>query len=182
METSPGFRFAGFWRRFNAYGIDATLIFIAAWLLDTFVLDNAFAQTAEDFKTLTDAANALGTGNVTPELKATAEAALISSFTGGSIIPVNEYAMITLSALYNILFVCGTWQATPGKHWLGIKVVMKDGRKLTLLESAIRHSISGISMLPLGLGYITMFFTRDKLALHDIICNTRVIYKGGDDV
>ena len=46
---------------------------------------------------------------------------------------------------------------------------------LEAVSHAIRHTFTGLSMAPLGLGYITMLFTKQNLALHDIICNTRVI-------
>ena len=175
-EESETITYAGFWRRFNAYGIDATILFIVAWMLDACFANSALAQSPEELKTLTDAVTALQTGNVSPELRAIAIESVQRSMLGGSIIPgPSALLMGSLSAIYNILFAAGTWQATPGKHWLGIKIVMTGGRRLTLLESTIRHTVTGLSMAPLGLGYITMLFTKQNLALHDIICNTRVI-------
>lgn len=178
MMEPESFRYAGFWRRFNAYGIDATIVLVITWLLDTLLLGQVFAQTPDDFKALTDAVATLQSGTITPEMQATAKESLLRSMLGGSIIPgPNHYLMMVVSAVYNILFVAGKWHATPGKHWLRITVLMKDGRPLTLLESAIRHTVTGVSMAPLGLGYATMFFSRQKLALHDMICNTRVVYR-----
>ena len=170
--------YATFLRRFNAYGIDATIVFIVAWLIDILLGGSAFAQQGvpDELLHINEMMVALQSGTISPEVKTLVIESITRSFLGGSIIPgPSQYLMGAISALYNILFVAGKWQATPGKHWLGIKVVMKGGRRLTLLESTIRHTVSGITMLPLGLGYMTMFFTRQKLALHDIICNTRVI-------
>lgn len=172
---APTVNYAHFFRRFNAYGIDATLVFAVAYLLDLLV-GSAFAQVPEDLRALVDTMNQLQAGNITPDMQQQAGDALLRSMLGGSVIGgPSEYLMGTISAFYNILFVAGAWQATPGKHWLGLKVTMEGGRRLTLLESAIRHSVSGISMLPLGAGYVTIFFTRKRLALHDLLCNTRVI-------
>ncbi len=173
--------YAGFWRRFNAYSIDATIVLILAWMVDYAIVSNpAFAQSPDDFRAVADAVRAMQTGQITPELMATAKSSLFDSMFGGSIIGVNQFLMAATSAFYNIFFVIGDWQATPGKHWLGMKVVHADGSRLTLLQSALRHAASGISMLPLGLGCITIFYSKEKLAPHDMLCHTRVILRTRD--
>ena len=168
--------YAGFWRRFNAYGIDATFVVIAAWLIQYALTGNAaLAQTPDDLKQLTDALTAAQSGQVPPQLMDSVKASLISSMVGGSAIGPNEIITMVVSAIYNILFACGEWQATPGKRWLRMKIINADGSKLTLKQSAMRHAMSGLSMLPLGLGCLTICYTREKLAPHDMICHTRVI-------
>jgi uncharacterized RDD family membrane protein YckC len=167
--------YASFWRRFNAYGIDATIVLLIAWGLDVLLLGNAFAQSPDDFKQLTDAMTALQTGQSDPALVAMAKESLIRSMLGGSIIGPNEYLTILVSAIYNIFFVASTWQATPGKKWLHSKIVHKNGAPLTVWQSAMRHALSGLSMLPMGLGCLTIFYTRERLAPHDMLCHTRVV-------
>jgi len=167
--------YAGFWRRFNAYGIDASIVAFLAWLIDSFILQNAFAQTPNELQQLNDLVNAMQTGVVSPALMDTVKESLVDSMLGGSVIGPNSYVMIVVSAIYNILFVTGTWHATPGKHWLGMKVVHRDGSPLTLRQSIARHAFSGISMLPLGLGCVTIGVTAEKTAPHDMICHTRVV-------
>ena len=166
--------YAGFWRRLNAYGVDSLLVSIITVLLGWFVGD-AFAQapSAQDVQTLID------TGWVSPD---TDPQAVLQQLTGGGSLAdsfsLSDFLLpLLVSAAYNIFFVAGNWQATPGKHWSKMQVAMVDGRRLTLLESAIRHVVSGLSISLCGLGYITMFFTKEKTALHDIICNTRVIVR-----
>ena len=173
----PPFRYAGFWKRFNAYGIDGTIVLILSVLIGWY-LPEAHAQTADELQQLNNAIAALqGNGPVDPGLQQTAQSAIMRSLTGGSLIPfVNDNLFMAISALYNIGFVAGKWQATPGKRWCGIVVVMQNGARLTLIQSAMRHALSGISILAGGLGYITMFFNPEKCALHDILCTTRVIY------
>ncbi|MFZ4541887.1 MAG: RDD family protein [Rickettsiales bacterium] len=167
--------YAGFWRRFNAYGIDATFVVIIAWLLDMVLPGSAMAQTPEDFQKISDLVLALQTGQVTPERMAMVRQSLKDSMLGGSMIPIDTILLIVTSAVYNILFVISDWQATPGKHWLGMKVVTKQGEKLNWLQSTLRHVTSGLAMLPLGLGNITIFYSREKCAPHDFICGTRVV-------
>ena len=169
--------YAGFWKRFNAYGIDGTLVLILSILIDQ-LFGTAHAQgiSPDDLQQLNNAVAALQGGTVDPALQSGAQDAVMRSLMGGSLIPfVNDNLFMAISAIYNIAFVASDWQATPGKRWCKIEVVMQDGSRLTWLQSALRHAATGISMLMGGLGYITMFFTREKLALHDIICKTRVI-------
>jgi 8-oxo-dGTP pyrophosphatase MutT (NUDIX family) len=85
------------------------------------------------------------------------------------------FLSLAVSAIYNIFFVASSWQATPGKRWCNLMVVMKDGSAPSLTQSAYRHAASGISMLLLGAGYLTMAFNREKASLHDLICDTRVV-------
>lgn len=173
--------YTGFWRRFNAYGIDATIVMLIAWMLDAFITP-AFAQGLSDADQLQaqlaqiqQLVTALQTGQITPEMMALVKQSLMDSMLGGSIIGPDKYMMIAVSALYNILFVISPWRATPGKRILGMEVVHRDGTPLTLMQSAARHTLSGLSMLPLGLGCVTIAFTREKTAPHDMFCATRVV-------
>ncbi len=169
---------AGFWKRFNAYGVDATIVLIFTWLIGWLVGLDAHAQQlgADDIRALNQAIAALQGGQVDPSLQTNAQDALLRSLLGGSLIPVvNDHLFMLLSAFYNISFVAGEWQATPGKRWCGIKIIMADGSPLSWTQSAYRHAMSGVSMLLGGIGYVTIFFTKEKLALHDIICKTRVV-------
>ncbi len=178
MENAPFVVYAGFWRRFNAYGIDATIVLVISWFLSWQLgITAAASGTAPlDVQTIQTLLDGAASGNMDPTLVATAQGGLKRSLLGGSFISlVDENFFMLVSALYNIFFICGTWQATPGKRWLDLQVTTQDGARLTLQQSALRHAASGLSMLLGGLGYITMFFTKDKLALHDIICNTRLL-------
>lgn len=170
--------YAGFWRRFNAYSIDAMIVAVLTFLPDLLFGGSALAQTAEDIEALKQAGLIPETG----DSQALLQTLLAQSGGGESLSSMIESSLMSvalaaiISAIYNIGFVASRWQATPGKHWLGLKVVTADGDRLTLAQSAIRHLMSGISVVVLcGLGYLTMPFNREKAALHDMICNTRVI-------
>lgn len=175
--------YAGFWRRFNAYGIDATIVLAIAWGIGYLTGLDAHAQAVspEDMKTINNAIAALqGNGQLDPALRnsleTNAQDALVRTLLGGSSISlVNEKLFALISAIYNIAFVVSEWQATPGKRWLGMRVVMADGAPLNWWQATFRHAMSGVSMLLGGIGYVTIPFTKEKLALHDMICNTRVV-------
>jgi uncharacterized RDD family membrane protein YckC len=166
--------YAGFWRRKAAYGIDVMIVLVlyalASWLLGSV----AHAQTAADLQVLKD------TGWLSPDADASALLQQLQAQSGDGSTSIGSFVAemflsLLVSAFYNIWFVAGPWQATPGKHWLGMKVVGADGARLSLAQSALRHAANGLSMAILGLGYVTMAFNPEKAALHDMIAKTRVV-------
>jgi len=64
---------------------------------------------------------------------------------------------------------------TLGKMAAGIAIVRMDGSPLTILRCLGRLAGYGLSGLPLELGFIMAAFTDKKRALHDYICDTRVV-------
>jgi uncharacterized RDD family membrane protein YckC len=89
-----------------------------------------------------------------------------------------------LSTLANFAFAIGitTWflgrfGATPGKMAFGLVVVHPDGRSISYSRAFGRYFAEIISSLTLGIGYLIAAFDDEKRALHDRICDTRVVYK-----
>ena len=74
-------------------------------------------------------------------------------------------------------FFLGKFAATPGKMACGLKVLTAEGESVSYLRAAGRHLSEYISSLILAIGYIMAAFDQEKRALHDRICNTRVIRK-----
>lgn len=66
--------------------------------------------------------------------------------------------------------------ATPGKMALGLKVVRSNGDSLGWGVAIGRYFMSIVSALILAIGYIMAGFDSEKRALHDRVCDTRVIY------
>jgi uncharacterized RDD family membrane protein YckC len=81
---------------------------------------------------------------------------------------------IVLAATYEGVFV-GRFGATPGKMALHLKVVMSDGSPVPMGRAFARYFAKLLSSLTLMIGYIIAGFDQEKRALHDHICNTRVI-------
>lgn len=163
--------YAPFRKRLYAYGYDSTLITIFSFLANPLLDSAAHAQQSaeQQIQTLV-AAGLLPEGTNATNLVSGMFSQMGASFTWADfVIP------ILASAIYNIFFTAGEWQATPGKRFCGIYVANADGSRLTLLQSAIRHVASGLSVLVGGLGYLPIFFTRQRTAWHDMICQTRVI-------
>lgn len=65
--------------------------------------------------------------------------------------------------------------ATPGKMALGLRVVRASGGPITWGLAIGRHFSKYISGLILGVGYFMAGWDVEKRALHDRICDTRVI-------
>ena len=72
-------------------------------------------------------------------------------------------------------FFLGKFGQTPGKMALGLKVIRSDGSALTYGRGFGRYFGTVLSGLVLAIGYIMAAFDEEKRALHDHICDTRVI-------
>lgn len=76
--------------------------------------------------------------------------------------------------LYSTFFV-GCFAATPGKMACSIKIVTGDGERVGYARAAGRFFAEILSSLFFCLGYFILVFDKEKRALHDYICNTRVV-------
>lgn len=66
-------------------------------------------------------------------------------------------------------------QATLGKRALGIKVVNRDGERLSFMHALGRWFAAGLSYLIFYVGFLMAAFTEKKQALHDLIASTYVV-------
>jgi uncharacterized RDD family membrane protein YckC len=82
---------------------------------------------------------------------------------------------IVMGWLYFSLFESGTWQATPGKRLMSIKVTNLSGEKIGFGKATARYFAKFLSSLILCIGYLMAAFTQRKQALHDMICETLVL-------
>ncbi len=84
---------------------------------------------------------------------------------------------LVLPAAYEIWFV-GKYAATPGKMACKIKVVTGDNGQVSYARATGRYFAKIISWLSFGIGFIMIATDDQKRALHDRICDTRVIKSG----
>lgn len=75
---------------------------------------------------------------------------------------------------YEVFFV-RKYDATPGKLAMGLKLLRADGSSLSAGRIVGRYFATFLSALTLLIGYIIAAFDDEKRALHDRICDTRVI-------
>jgi uncharacterized RDD family membrane protein YckC len=145
--AAPAYRFAGFWIRLAAYAVDETLC-LAAFLGVQLIVVLAGAAVF---------------GFEATEQYLMAHEAL------------DDVIGLFIVLAYQGFFLSGAWQATPGKRLCGLYVIRSDGTRLTAAIAALRYLCYFLSFLPLGAGFVMMFWTKEHKALHDIICGTRVV-------
>lgn len=88
---------------------------------------------------------------------------------------VNQIVSIGLGLLYSIYFIKKN-DATPGKKWLGLKLVRADGSSLSTGRIVGRYFAEWVSLFTIYIGYLMAAFDKEqRRALHDRMCDTRVI-------
>lgn len=140
-----GFIYGGFWRRFVAFMLDAIILTVI-----NFPIQLIFGIYA-----------AAGSDRGNPRIS------------GGAIALVYVLSLATQLVYY-------TWfisqkGATPGKRVMGLKVITPDGGPISVGRAAGRFFAQILSGLILSIGFIIAAFDREKRALHDYICGTRVV-------
>jgi uncharacterized RDD family membrane protein YckC len=144
-------RYAGFWIRFVAKLIDIAILVGFSLLLARFFGGNSVSLALLD-----------------PNDPAMVMNFLMHELT---LLLVN----IVIALAYDWFFLA-KYEATPGKLLFGLKVVRSDGSKLTTGRIIGRHFAEFINGLILYIGYVIAAFDDEKRALHDHICDTRVIH------
>jgi uncharacterized RDD family membrane protein YckC len=85
-------------------------------------------------------------------------------------------ALMTLLVIGYYTFFWTLVGYTPGKAILGLKVVRKNGGKLSFGRSLLRFFSYWISMLPLFLGFFWVLWDSKRQGWHDKIAGTQVLY------
>jgi len=86
-----------------------------------------------------------------------------------------DFVGIILGWLYFALQESSNYQATVGQRALKLKVVDYNFEKISFLRATGRHFAQLISILTFMIGYLMIFFTKRRQALHDMIAKTLVI-------
>ena len=79
---------------------------------------------------------------------------------------------------YYIFFEMSWNGQSPGKRWMGLRVICTNGTPITLTESIIRNLVRLIDFLPFyyGLGVVTMFINDQSRRLGDLAAGTLVVW------
>lgn len=83
---------------------------------------------------------------------------------------------------YMVLFEVLNEGRTPGKHWLGLKVIHDDGTPIGWASSLTRNLLRFVDMLPFGyfLGAICSLWHPSFKRLGDLAAGTLVVYRERD--
>jgi uncharacterized RDD family membrane protein YckC len=152
VMPAAGMRYAGFWWRVLAFLIDSVILGTVSSILQyamfpSMMTNTPIAPGANPFETLG------------PALARAGWAILVSTL---------------FSLTYSAWFI-GALGATPGLMALGLKVVRPDGSPIGYGRAVARYFAAMLSGMILGIGYLLVAFDAEKRALHDMICDTRVI-------
>jgi uncharacterized RDD family membrane protein YckC len=143
---SAALEYAGFWTRFAASFVDGIIL----WFINMAVMLLWMLALRTTFS---------------PEGE-TLRAILIQFILMG--------VQLAIGVTYEVWFI-GKYGATPGKMACKIKVVTPEGAAVTYGRAFGRYFAKLLSGLILCIGYIMAAFDDEKRALHDRICDTRVI-------
>lgn len=78
---------------------------------------------------------------------------------------------------YCAIMESSSWQGTFGKHIMKIKVIDKNGERLTPMLSLRRNTMKILSFIVLSAGFIWILFDRKRQGWHDKIAKTFVVNK-----
>jgi uncharacterized RDD family membrane protein YckC len=149
QQVQGGVRYAGFWIRVGAYLIDLVILLVPMIIL-MIILAAAIGLGARNATNLTPAG--------------------LAGYLGLNVV------LYIIPILYHVLFLRSRWHATPGKRLLGLHVVTTAGERLTGWRAFGRTYAYAFSAIPLFVGFMMIGWNKEKKALHDLICDTRVIY------
>jgi uncharacterized RDD family membrane protein YckC len=144
--SSSGLEYAGFWIRVAAILIDAVALSVVNWVLSMALFGSLLVSAAS------------------PE-RIGAALAGVAAF----------YLVAFIVALGYEIFFTAQFAATLGKMALGLKVIRGQGGPITYGLSTGRYFSKIISGMIFGIGYMMAGWDPEKRALHDRICDTRVI-------
>lgn len=144
--------YGGFWIRFAAKFLDGLICGVVSWLLQTGLFLLVFGSMVMKPGADVDAMASRGI------------ATLCLSYAVGLAVGIS----------YVVGFV-GRYGATPGKMACGLKIVYADGSRIGYGRATGRYFAELLSAMIFCVGYIIAAFDDEKRALHDRICDTRVI-------
>ena len=82
-----------------------------------------------------------------------------------------------LGLVYVAYFESSSWQATPGKMCVGIKVTDLQGNRISFLRALWRNLAKWLSNITLFIGYLMCIWTKKRQCLHDMVSGCLVVTK-----
>ena len=101
---------------------------------------------------------------------------LLKAFFNFDLVEISEIIAFIIGLFYYVNLTSSIMQATIGKYLLGVIVVDKQMQKLSRSHALARYLAYYFSYLTLGIGFIMIVLTKKRIALHDLIADSYVIY------
>ena len=89
---------------------------------------------------------------------------------------IMDSVSLIAGAIYHTLAI-GIWSTTIGKLAVGIYVLRPSGARVGLVRAFGRHLAGYLSAVILLGGYLMVAFRSDKRGLHDLLCDTVVVFR-----
>jgi uncharacterized RDD family membrane protein YckC len=83
---------------------------------------------------------------------------------------------LVIAVLYYAGFESSSYQGTPGKQIIGIKVTDLEGNRISFGKALVRYVVKVITGIIL-IGYLTIIFSEKKQGLYDMAAGTVVVEK-----
>ena len=155
--------YAGFWNRFLASLLDTLFLALPLGVFIYFLSDGSWFDFSQYRQNIAYALS----GNATKALASQPEVSLKW-----------ELLFEVTVLLATIAFWRKSKGATPGKKFVGIKVVDAITHQDIGTKQAITRSLGYFaSIFTFMIGFIMVGFRKDKRGLHDLLANTIVIYQ-----
>jgi uncharacterized RDD family membrane protein YckC len=151
--------YAGAFKRVIAWVIDSIIIAIPIFIVTYFIALNVYQNTSS-----IEAMAARGMSSYEIE-------AMLDATVDG----LSNLAGFFIALLYFSFMDSSKKQGTFGKSIMGIKVINKNGDKLSFFRAMWRFISKIFSSLILFIGFIMIPFTKKKQGLHDFMAGTLVI-------
>ena len=162
-------QYGGFWIRFAAKFIDnlivAVVVFVPLIILILVLGIGTSRSSQSDFRAFPPVDFGwAGTGANFGQSEVVAQALGL----------VFQLLLVAVRTVYSTFFL-GKFGATPGKMVFKLAVVDASGGKISYGRAFARSCAEILSQMICAIGYIIAAFDDQKRALHDHMCNTRVI-------
>ena len=158
----PGRQYAGFWLRAAAIFIDSIILGIAGQVIGSLVQAMIFPDSLRRLAELRDHPESAGPGALVFIFQMTAVMLVVG---------------LLIGIAYDVFFL-RRYSATPGKLAVGVRIERADGSPLSTGRIIGRYFGRTLSGLVMSVGYLIAAFDEQKRALHDFICDTRVVKRG----
>jgi uncharacterized RDD family membrane protein YckC len=154
--AAAGYQFAGFWIRFVAILLDGIILVVVGSVINAVLFGSMMPRMARIRP------------DTTPEEMLSVMGPMLGIF--GLSFLLNT----AIQCCYEAFFI-SRLGATPGKMALSLKVVRPDGGPISFGRAVGRYFGKFLSYMTLSIGFIIAGFDSQKRALHDMICDTRVV-------
>jgi uncharacterized RDD family membrane protein YckC len=159
--------YAGFWKRFAAYILDALVLWIPNTILSNMLGASKAAEAYVQAKLAAGDDVSLALQALDTYMHALWPALI---------------AQTLLAWLYFGVCESSAWQATVGKLALGIRVTDMDGKRISFMRATGRYFGKIVSAFILCIGFLMVAWTKRKQGLHDLLAQTLVLNGRAKDV